>query len=62
MQVDTKFYFKFGKIDLGKRYIDENYPKWLYKALLMSKTMPQRGDLIMPILSYIVNSNKNEDA
>ena len=62
MQVDTKFYFKFGKTDLGKRYIDENYPKWFYKALLMSKTMPQRGDLIMPILSYIVNSNKNEDA
>ena len=28
----------------------------------MSKTMPQRGDLIMPILSYTVNNNKNEDA
>ena len=62
MQVDTKFYFKFGKIDLGKRYIVENYLKWLYKALLMSKTMPQRGDLIMPILSYTVSNNKNEDA
>ena len=62
MQVDTKFYFKFGKIELGKRYIDENYSKWFYKALLMSKTMPHRGDLIMPILSYTVNNNKNEDA
>ena len=31
MQVDTKFYFKFGKTDLGKRYIDENYPKWFIR-------------------------------
>ena len=62
MQVDTKFYFKFGKIELGKRYVDENYSKWFLKALLMSKTIPQRGDLIMQILSYIVSNNKNEDA
>ena len=32
------------------------------KALLMSKNIPSRGDLIMPFLSYAVNNNKNNDA
>lgn len=62
MQVDTKFYFKFGNTDIGKNYMDEYYQKWFQKALIMSNTMPQRGDLIMPYLSYAINRNKNKDA
>ena len=29
---------------------------------MMSEIMPQRGDLIMPFLSYAINNNKNKDA
>ncbi len=32
------------------------------KAFLMAKTIPKRGDLIMPFLSYAINKNKNKDA
>tara|TARA_A100001011_G_scaffold227775_1_gene235910 strand:- start:12034 stop:14148 length:2115 start_codon:yes stop_codon:yes gene_type:complete len=62
MQADTNFYYKFGKTQLGINYIEKNYNNWLEKALMMSKDMPNRGDLIMPFLSYAINSNKSEDA
>ena len=62
MQVDTKFYFKFADTELGESYMRVNYQKWFKKALMMSEIMPQRGDLIMPFLSYAINNNKNKDA
>ena len=55
MQVDTKFYYKFGNTDLGKSYMDKYYQEWFKKVLIMSNTMPQRGDLVMPYLSYAIN-------
>jgi len=62
MQVDTKFYYKFKDTELGIKYFAVNYDNWAKKALLMSKNIPSRGDLIMPFLSYAVNNNKNNDA
>ena len=62
MQVDTRFYYKFAGTIEGIDYLEKNYDKWFKKALLMSKTMPKRKDLIMPFLSYAVGHNKNEDA
>ena len=34
----------------------------VYKANILSETMPKRGDLLLPFLSYAVNNNKNNDA
>ena len=62
VQADTKFYFMFGNTDRGKNYINKNYQKWFKKTLVMADRMPQRGDLIMPFLSYAINNNKSEDA
>ena len=61
MQADTQFYFKYKDTILEKRFIQDNYDQWFQKALIMSKQLPGRGDLIMPFLSYAI-SNKNEDA
>ena len=61
MQADTQFYFKYRGTILEKRFIQDNYEQWFQKALLMSRQLPARGDLIMPFLSYAI-SNKNEDA
>ena len=30
------------------------------KLIILAETMPKRGDLILPFLSYAVNNNKNE--
>ncbi len=62
VQVDTNFYYKFGNSELGKSYMKDNYQKWLQKVLIMTQTMSNRGDLIMPFLSYAINNNKNKDA
>ena len=62
MQVDTNFYYKFGTSDEGKVYLEKNYVNWLNKAIIMAQQMPDRGDLILPFLSFAINNNKNEDA
>mgnify|MGYP007000405299 len=58
----TQFYYKFGDTKIGKNYIEKNYDNWFDKALIMSKVMPNRGDLIMPFLSYAITENKSKDA
>ena len=62
MHVDTQFYKKFGNTKAGKSYIEQNYSNWFSKAVLMSKVMPNRVDLIMPFLSYAITNGKSEDA
>ena len=62
MQVDTNFYYKFGTSKEGKVYLKKNYENWFNKAIIMAEHMPNRGDLILPFLSFAVNNNRNEDA
>ena len=62
MKADTDYYFKFKDIDNRKDLIIKNYDKWLYKAHIISETIPNRGDLLLPFLSYAVNNNKMDDA
>ena len=62
MKADTDYYYKFEGIDYKKNRIIKNYEKWLYKAKIISETMPNRGDLLLPFLSYAVNNNKINDA
>ena len=62
MQVDTQFYYKFGNTKKGINYIEQYYNDWFRKALIMSKIMPNRVDLIMPFLSYAITNEKSEDA
>ena len=45
-----------------KKILYKNYDDWLYKANILAETMPKRGDLLLPFLSYAVNNNKNNDA
>ena len=62
MQIDSNFYYKFGDTEEGREYLRKNYNKWFAKASIMSEKMPNRGDLILPFLSYASNNAKNEDA
>ena len=62
MQVDTQFYYKFGNTKKGISYIEQYYNDWFRKALIMSKVMPNRVDLIMPFLSYAITNEKSKDA
>ena len=62
MQVDTQFYYKFGNTKKGISYFENNYNDWYRKALILSRTMPNRVDLIMPFLSYAITNEKSEDA
>ena len=62
MKADTDYHYKFEGIDDKKDIIVKNYEKWLYKANIISETMPNRGDLLLPFLSYAVNNNKINDA
>lgn len=62
MKADTDYYFKFKDIDNKKDLIIKNYDKWLYKAHIIAETIPKRGDLLLPFLSYAANNNKIDDA
>ena len=62
MQVDTRFFYKFGATKEGDRYFENHYEQWFNKALIMADTMPNRGDLVLPFLSYAINNNRSEDA
>ena len=41
---------------------NNNYKNWLFKANVLSEVIPNRGDLLLPFLSYAVNHNKSIDA
>ena len=62
IRVDTDFYYKFGKNFDKQDQINKNYRNWLYKANVLSEKMPNRGDLLLPFLSYAVSNNKSNDA
>ena len=61
-QADTNFYYKFSENSDYKNLIIDNYQSWLFKANVLSESMPNRGDLLLPFLSYAVNNNKGPDA
>ena len=58
---DTDFYYKFATMKI-KNMLNKNYGDWLYKANKISEYMPNRGELLLPFLSYAVNNNKAQDA
>jgi len=62
MQTDTDFYYKFVDTEDKKDQINKNYKYWLYKANVLSEKMPNRGDLLLPFLSYAVSNDKSNDA
>ena len=62
MLVDGKYYFRLGSTQKGRDYFKNYYDNWYMKALLMSKRLPKRGDLLFPFLSYAINNNKTIDA
>ena len=62
VQVDTDYYYKFGDAKFHKDLVVINYKNWLFKANILSDVMPNRGDLLLPFLSYAVNKNKSNDA
>jgi hypothetical protein len=62
IQADTDFYYKFVDIENKKDQINKNYKYWLYKANALAERMPNRGDLLLPFLSYAVSNGKNNDA
>ena len=62
MLVDSRYYFSLGTTQEGKIYFQNNYDDWYMKALLMTKILPKRGDLLFPFLSYAINNNKTKDA
>ena len=61
MKADTDFYYKFANDENKKNILNKNYSDWLYKANKISEYMPNRGELLLPFLSYAVN-NKAQDA
>ena len=61
MQAETDFYYKFRKNQLSHDLVNINYNDWLYKANILAETMPKRGDLLLPFLSYAVNNDKIND-
>ena len=62
IQVDTDFYYKFVDVEGKKDQINKNYKYWLYKANVLAERMPNRGDLLLPFLSYAINNGKSNDA
>ena len=62
IQADTDFYYLFGDDKDKKDNIKKTYKYWLYKANILSEKMPQRGDLLLPFLSYAVSNGKSNDA
>ena len=58
MKADTDIYYKFRKNELGDDLVSVNYNDWLYKANSLAETIPKRGDLLLPFLSYAVNNDK----
>ena len=61
MQAETDFYYKFRKNELSHGLVNINYNDWLYKANILAETIPKRGDLLLPFLSYAVNNDKIND-
>ena len=61
MQAETDFYYKFRKNELSHDLVNINYDDWLYKANILAETIPKRGDLLLPFLSYAVNNDKIND-
>ncbi len=62
IKVDADYYYKFGKNLEKQNLANRNYQNWLYKANILSEKMPDRGDLLLPFLSYAISNNKNNDA
>ena len=61
MKTETDLYYKFKKNELRNELASINYDDWLYNAKIISETMPKRGDLLYPFLSYAINNNKIND-
>lgn len=62
VQVDTDYYYKFGDAKFNTNLVVTNYKNWLLKANILAEVMPNRGDLLLPFLSYAINKNKSNDA
>ena len=62
IQADTDFYYKFVDVEDKKDQINKNYKYWLYKANVLAERMPNRGDLLLPFLSYAISNGKSNDA
>ena len=62
IQVDTDYYYKFGDAKFNTNLAVINYKNWLFKVNILSEVMPNRGDLLLPFLSYAISKNKGNDA
>jgi hypothetical protein len=62
IQAETDFYYKFGDIEDKKDQLDQNYKNWLFKANILAEKIPNRGDLLLPFLSFAVSNDKSNDA
>ena len=62
IQADTDYYYKLSNILEYNKLANNNYENWLFKANVLSEVIPNRGDLLLPFLSYAVNHNKSIDA
>ena len=62
MRVDSDYQNVFGGSKERRYILEKNYNDWHSKAIKVAKTMPSRGDLLLPFLSYAVNNDKSKDA
>ena len=61
MTTETDLYYKYKGNELKNELVMLNYDDWLYKANLIAETMPKRGDLLLPFISYAMNNNRIND-
>ena len=62
MKVDGDYFYKFGGEPQGIDYFQKYYKDWFTKASMASRQLKNRGDLLLPYLSYAVTNNKAKDA
>ena len=62
LRMDNDYHLKYSSVEINKDYITANYYKWFNKAKIVAETMPKRGDLLLPFLSYAVKNDKTNDA
>ena len=65
LQVEAKSYIKAKKKLSEKRlnlYRENNYDRWMKKALLIDEKIPKRDEFLLPFLSFSLEANKIDNA
>ena len=65
LQVEAKSYIKAKKKLSEKRlnlYRENNYDRWMKKALLIDEKIPKRDEFLLPFLSFSLEANKIDSA